>query len=174
MVYKLDTFDIHTNSYGYVSCSDQNNDELFERRLQEECPFQVSLEGIPSPCDVCEFPLVDPLPQECATIINYHCYSTFQSDLKLEEKACLEHMDYVLGGQCYYYSPDVEVANALAVGITQGRNGKGVIYLFSSGNEFTMGEDSMQKGAFTNTRFTLTIGALDQTGKQAPYSAQGM
>lgn len=174
MIYKLDSFDVSSNSFGPIACRDSNNDF---RRMQEQeedsCPFLLPpVEGF-SPCYICEFPLGDNVTEDCALSINIHCLFTFQSGEKVEEAACLEHMDLVLGVQCDYGGVDEELIQALSFGITEGRDGKGVIYVFAAGNEYTEGEDASQQSAVQNTRYTISVGAVGQDRTHAYYSTQG-
>jgi hypothetical protein len=175
MINKLDSFDIQQNSFGPVACIDQNNDMLWFVKATKDkpCPFQVKIEGQSSPCDVCEFPLDVDVSSECAASINLHCFLHFQSGSKLEEAACLEHMDLVLGGQCDYLGVDQKLLEAFTIGITEGRGGKGAIYVFAAGNEYAQGEDASQQSFIQNNRFTISVGAVAQDGLHAYYSTQG-
>jgi hypothetical protein len=175
MITNLDSFDISQNSFGPVACIDQNNYlfRLKKTQKNDTCPFRVQIDGSINPCDVCEFPLDINVPLECADIINQHCKKHFQSGSKLEEAACLEHMDLVLGAQCDYLGVDLDLLEAFTIGISQGRDGKGVIYVFAAGNEYTEGEDASQQGSFQNNRFTISVGAVGQDGLHAYYSTQG-
>ena len=56
--------------------------------------------------------------------------------------------------------------------MTQGRGGKGVIYVFASGNDFNKGQDVNMMG-FTNNRYTITVGAVGRDGMHADYSTGG-
>jgi hypothetical protein len=162
-------------SYVVSSCYDANNDFGFRRNQEEEatCPFQVKIEGVPNPCDVCEFPLDGEVTELCALMINAHCFDQFQSGKKVEEAACLEHLDLVLGSQCVYGGIRPDILEALTIGVTEGRDGKGVIYLFSSGNDYANGEDAGQEGGYANTRFTINVGSVGQDGLFAYYSTSG-
>jgi Subtilase family/Proprotein convertase P-domain len=175
MITKLDSFDIQQNSFGPLACTDQNDYMLFTKNAEKNnaCPFQERIEGLESPCDLCEFPLDINVPIECATIINLHCFLLFQSGSKLEEAACLEHMDLVLGAQCNYLGVDQNLLEAFTIGISEGRDGKGAIYVFAAGNEYTEGEDASQQSFIQNNRFTISVGAVAQDGLHAYYSTQG-
>ena len=62
--------------------------------------------------------------------------------------------------------------SAITRGIQEGRDGKGIIYVFAAGNEFNIGEDVNMEG-WLNTRFTLIIGAVGKNGYHASYSTAG-
>jgi hypothetical protein len=129
MITKLESFDIQQNSFGPTACSDQNNAPYLQRRAQENktCNFKVTIAGSPDPCELCVFPLDDNVSTECAESINLHCLLHFQTGIKLEETACFEHLDLVLGAQCDYSGVDQNLLEAFTTGITQGRDGKGAI-----------------------------------------------
>jgi subtilisin-like proprotein convertase family protein len=61
---------------------------------------------------------------------------------------------------------------ALAQGAAQGRNGKGVIYLFAGGNGRASGEDVNYDG-YPNSIYVTAIGAITDTNTQASYSEPG-
>lgn len=172
MTYKLDTFDVHHNSWGKQVCNDVNNDEWAGRRRMEdspECPFVYQNPLLISPCDVCEFPLDADVSGQCAFTINFHCGNFFRFD----ERACFEHLEYHLGGKCYFDGMNPQLLDAFTEGIKEGRDGKGVIYVFSSGNDFQEGGDASQNFYVQNNRFTISVGAVGQDGLRAPYSTPG-
>jgi len=58
---------------------------------------------------------------------------------------------------------------ALEAGIRDGRRGKGSIYVWAGGNGRRSGDNCNYDG-WANSRFTISIGAVDTKGKQAWYS----
>lgn len=64
---------------------------------------------------------------------------------------------------------------ALASATTNGRNGKGSIFLWAGGNGGNMGTsgDNSNYDGFANSIHTIAIGATDSTGNRAPYSERG-
>lgn len=56
---------------------------------------------------------------------------------------------------------------------TEGRNGKGIIYVFASGNENRVGDDTNFQGYGSNTRMTIPVGAVGKDGKFSSYSTTG-
>ncbi|OEU23283.1 subtilisin-like protein, partial [Fragilariopsis cylindrus CCMP1102] len=67
---------------------------------------------------------------------------------------------------------DIDTIDALATGVTEGRNGKGIVFVFASGNKFYEGEDINMSG-WTNSRYTITVGAVGKDGKHTDYSTPG-
>lgn len=60
-------------------------------------------------------------------------------------------------------------AAALQNGAEKGRNGKGSIFVWAGGNGRRSGDNCNYDG-WANSRYTISIGAVDQTGAQAWYS----
>lgn len=58
---------------------------------------------------------------------------------------------------------------ALEQGILNGRNGKGSIYVWAAGNGRSSGDNCNYDG-WANSRYTISIGAVDSNGGQAWYS----
>ena len=169
---KLESFDISQNSWGLSVCARQH--DIFVRNLEpadDECRFQVDVSQfiLPSdyefPCDVCDF--TAPLSQRCEEAIVWHCYFFYN-----DESVCIEFLDLIVGGRCQFNSLSDQDLTDLTQGINEGRDGKGVIYVFSSGNDFDLGADTNYVG-FTNTRFTISVGAARKDGSHASYSTPG-
>jgi kexin len=66
----------------------------------------------------------------------------------------------------------LDVQGSFARAATQGRNGTGVIFVFSAGNARNLGVDVNSDG-FVNTRFTIAVGAVGKDRKHASYSSTG-
>jgi hypothetical protein len=75
-------------------------------------------------------------------------------------------------GSCKYKQLTKVAREAIATGILEGRQGKGIIYVFASGDSFQSGEDT-NFGGFTNSRFVITVGAVGKDGMHASYSTPG-
>jgi hypothetical protein len=58
---------------------------------------------------------------------------------------------------------------AMEHSVTEGRGGKGSIYVWAGGNGKTGGDNCNYDG-YANSRFTIAIGAVDYMGKQSYYS----
>eukprot|EP00934_Nitzschia_sp_Nitz4_P002403 Nitzschia sp. Nitz4//scaffold272_size25479//3836//8863//NITZ4_008307-RA/size25479-processed-gene-0.9-mRNA-1//-1//CDS//3329545219//2398//frame0 len=157
--YNLDAFDISQNSYGNDGC------EVVSRRLASAtCPFTYSAAST-YPCDVCDFDDVD---STCEAYIVAHCANYYENDVA----ACIEFLDIVLGGNCEYNVLSDANREALVNGVTNGRDGKGIVYLFAAGNAFGTGDNTNFQG-FTNTRFVITVGAVGKDSMHASYSTTG-
>ena len=106
---------------------------------------------------------------ECENAIVEHCKLNFRDD----ESACLDFIDILLDGKsCDYNRLDKQTIDALAEGVTEGRNGKGIIYVFSSGNDFHTGGD-VNFSRWPNSRYTITVGAVGKDGLHSAYSTPG-
>ena len=62
--------------------------------------------------------------------------------------------------------------DTLAKGLSKGRNGLGVLYVFSGGNGAWEGDYSSADSA-TSSRGAITVCATDAAGERAPYSERG-
>ncbi|PNP86030.1 hypothetical protein FNYG_01086 [Fusarium nygamai] len=67
-------------------------------------------------------------------------------------------------------APDVVIRRAMLKAIQKGRRGLGSIYVFASGNGAGQGDNCNFDG-YTNSIYSITIGAVDRTG-QHPYYAE--
>lgn len=61
---------------------------------------------------------------------------------------------------------------AIEKGITEGRDGKGAIYVFAAGNEGE-GNIDVNMSGYTNSRYVITVGAVNQDGTKCAYSNTG-
>lgn len=62
--------------------------------------------------------------------------------------------------------------DTLKNGIEQGRGGLGNIYVFAAGNN-ALDADNVNYDSFTNSRYTITVAAIDHEGKHSSYSNPG-
>ncbi|KAL3908746.1 MAG: hypothetical protein SGILL_008366 [Bacillariaceae sp.] len=168
---KVDSMDISQNSWGGTACTDQNGPlRRRMRNLQDgTCPFTVSDPNYGPVCDVCDFNNITDI---CAESINLHCAVWGPRDDD-EEAACRDFLEYVLGGKCFFGGDDADAEAALKNGVEAGRGGKGIIYVFASGNENREGEDASQQWYIQNVRYTISVAAVGQDGKHAYYSTPG-
>jgi subtilisin family serine protease len=170
---KIDQMDISQNSFGTTGC--QGNEEESRRRrnrrrqLQSSsCPFTYKNVFEKNPCEVCDF-TVTPLSSECEENITFHCEAFYEQDTN----ACVEYLElYIEGGECRFNSLSQDEIEGLTAGVTQGRNGKGIIYIFATGNDHQAGDDANFAG-FVNTRFTISVGAVGKDELHASYSTGG-
>ncbi|KAJ3013273.1 pheromone processing endoprotease [Thoreauomyces humboldtii] len=66
-------------------------------------------------------------------------------------------------------APPKIVTDAVTNGITNGRSGLGSIFVFASGNGAAAGDHCNADG-YTNSIYTITVGALDHNNKHPSYS----
>lgn len=169
---KVTMYDISQNSIGILACGaggrrDQENQE--HRELQT-CPFRYNdrSDGWPCANNDCDFGSTTPSLQ-CEQAIVTHCQRYYEQDVA----ACLQFLElFIPGGTCSYNELTSTARDAFTRGILQGRDGKGIIYVFAAGNSFQYGDDVNFSG-FTNTRFAITVGAVGKDGRHASYSTPG-
>ncbi|CUM67103.1 uncharacterized protein PRCAT00004792001 [Priceomyces carsonii] len=65
--------------------------------------------------------------------------------------------------------PDLIVRKAMVKGIQEGRKNKGSVYVFASGNGARFG-DSCNFDGYTNSIYSITVGAVDHKGIYPTYS----
>ena len=189
---KLDKMDISVNAWTIDSCvatfnevrrlrkkerylQQQQQRGEYERNLQEtvasDCLF--SIEYSTSPCNSCnteELQLMNDFSEMssvCQDAIVNHCVTKFEEDVD----ACSEYL--ALYAACDYDSYLTESEQlALENGILTGRNGKGILFVMSAGNGYVLG-DATNNQKWINTRYTISVGAVDKKGLHASYSAVG-
>lgn len=66
-------------------------------------------------------------------------------------------------------APEGILADAFVNGIENGRGGKGSIYVFATGNGAVSGDNCNFDG-YTNSIYTITVGAIDHNNAHPPYS----
>lgn len=159
----MDRMDISQNSYGVSGCN-----PIERRRLQtSNCPFRADITG--SPCDSCGSIAnwADPGAQ-CEDLIAEYCTGLA---LRIKDvEACLDYVD--LYAQCQYDVTIPSTEEALARGITEGRGGKGIIYIFASGNDREFGSDVNMEAVLTS-RYTIAIGSVNRDGTFTSFSVGG-
>ncbi|KAH9479765.1 Protease KEX1 [Psilocybe cubensis] len=65
--------------------------------------------------------------------------------------------------------PNYLIRKAVVKGINEGRDGKGSVFVFASGNG-GIGEDQCNYDGYTNSIYSVTVSAIDHTGKKPAYS----
>ena len=143
----IDKLDIASNSYGPETCLVRS-----ERRLQSsECPFSKENEYSPctskSPCTEADWS-GSTLSSECEKYVGVYCSLLYENDVQ----ACMAYLDLYV--ECEYFGQDNQQVEAFVTGVTEGRNGKGIIYIYASGNSYAFGSDLSQDGSL-NSRFTI-------------------
>ena len=153
--------DINSNSWGSDACFidvGRRNRQRRQRRLQAKCPFEPeeSPDGsFYSPCvaSVCEGADwsggTTELPEKCKSYIRSYCLLYNEE----EKDGCVEYLDLYV--DCDYRGTlDPALEEAFARGVTEGRDGKGIIYTIAAGNEYFMFEDINAEGEL-NSRYTI-------------------
>jgi len=180
LAFQLNQMDISQNSYGSVPCIAAGSYSIPDTVAKtERCPFRErpkkyyyhgKVRTFDHPCDVCNFPLDDDtFSENCALAIHFHCALFFEWD----RDTCRNHLDgLVRSGQCSFFSEDEVVVESLERGAKEGRNGKGVVYVFSSGNHIAFGADTNFAGRW-QSRFIIYVGAVGQDGLHTQYSTPG-
>ncbi|KAL3929269.1 MAG: hypothetical protein SGBAC_012287 [Bacillariaceae sp.] len=175
--HKLDQIDISQNSFGAQTCFALEN-TTFSGSFPDTntCPFThqygdaVSFLGKPisitHPCKACSFPSTAP-DESCANAIDTHC----ELFAEFDQAICFEFLDkFVLGGECSFRVLNPATTAAIEQGAMEGRNGKGVIYVYSSGNSFGLsGNTNFQQQG----RFPIFVGAVGKDAMSASYSTPG-
>ena len=150
----MENMDISSNSYGLDACyrTDQG-----QRHLQTSatCPFSQTNPLTPCSADsACAG--IDwsgstsgaTLSSACDQEIIRYCQVLYESDVQ----ACNSYLDLFV--DCAFNGQTNEEVQAMVQGVTEGRDGKGIIFLFAAGNEFSLGEDVNFEGSL-NSRFTI-------------------
>jgi hypothetical protein len=123
----------------------------------QQCPFKVQ-DDRPEhdPCQVCSdfsgvgYDNTDGMSSTCIEAIVKHCNRYY-----VEEKdACSGFLDIIIGGECSYTGLSTVASAGIVKGVTEGRGGLGVIYIFASGNSYFEGDDTNLKG-YTNSVSTI-------------------
>ena len=66
-------------------------------------------------------------------------------------------------------APGVLIKRAMVNGVQKGRGGKGSIFVFAAGNGASYGDNCNFDG-YTNSIYSITVGAIDRQGKHPSYS----
>ncbi|KAL1868780.1 pheromone processing endoprotease [Paecilomyces lecythidis] len=66
-------------------------------------------------------------------------------------------------------APGILIKKAMVNGIQQGRNGKGSIFVFAAGNGANS-DDNCNFDGYTNSIYSITVGAIDREGNHPSYS----
>ena len=125
---------VSSNSYGDDACFSTTR----RRRLQATCPFSQDNEDSPcaasSACSGEDWSSLD-FSVACEADIIGYCQRFYESDVE----ACISYLDLFV--DCDYNAQTQAEVDALVQGVTAGRGGKGIVYMYAAGNEFQIGED---------------------------------
>jgi len=140
---------VSSNSFGDDACFSLSRRR---RRLQADgCPFSQTNDNSPcgeqSACAAIDWGDTT-LSSSCKLDIISYCRSSYETD----HDACSSFLDLFVDCEYNSQSPDEEAA--ILAGITSGRGGLGIIYMYAAGNEYEIGEDINFEGSL-NSRFTI-------------------
>jgi subtilisin family serine protease len=175
---RMETMHVSSNSYGIDPC--QSIPKQSKRRHLQSCPFAKNSTTSPCVVDQCAnvdwssstltavstLSAVSATNGTCRDYVTVYCRILFERDTE----ACTSYLDLYV--QCEYNSQSEEQLQAMEKGVTEGRNGKGIVYVFASGNTYSAGTDVNFEGAL-NSRLTISVGAVGKEGKHASYSITG-
>ena len=110
--------------------------------------------------------------------------------IQFDEEIAPDNLDAQIAGALSYKNQDIDIYNsswripfpilplgestaqALETAITDGRDGLGNIFVFAAGNNAEEGGNANYY-PLTNSRYTITVGALDHNGVRPSYSNPG-
>ncbi|KOO35697.1 domain of subtilisin, partial [Chrysochromulina tobinii] len=162
---------ISSNSWGTNSCASFGDErrKLRQRQLQG-CPFAATAASGTSPCSAfqCAGASWTSPPSMCNTVISTYCQNAYNYDADGE---CASWT--YLWTFCFYTGElNWATQRVLQRGVLEGRSGRGIVYVMSSGNEHSSGEDvNMERKILS--RFTIFVGATDKLGLHSYYSETG-
>eukprot|EP00934_Nitzschia_sp_Nitz4_P003033 Nitzschia sp. Nitz4//scaffold148_size54725//22811//25138//NITZ4_006656-RA/size54725-processed-gene-0.13-mRNA-1//1//CDS//3329536742//3023//frame0 len=185
--YNIEAVDISQNSYERPACRRRLKQLRSDpqRRLEQvsatssplTCPFTYSYLSANHPCIKCPWYThfevgldEDEIEAVCQAAIIKHCRNYYEFDVE----GCSDFLDILIGAgeTCTYNVLSDTARTAITHGIQSGRQGKGTIYVFASGNSYASGDLTVIKG-YTNTRYTISVGAVGKDGLHASYSTPG-
>jgi len=103
-------------------------------------------------------------------IVVYCQWGNYHAAVGYTDPACADYLDLFV--DCTANSMSNDDTTALLNAVTYGRNGKGVVFVFASGNEYTNGDDVNFEG-WLNSQYTITVGAIAGDDKHSSYSSIG-
>jgi subtilisin family serine protease len=159
---------VSSNSYANSACVlDVSGLPPPERRALQttECPFVSDARG--SPCGSCTDFDADPLDNACTRAIIIYCAnpSNYEAD-----PGCITYLE--LFAKCRYNGLSPRLQAQFTRGVTEGRNGLGIVYVFATGNDRAASADTNYDGYFTS-RFVISVGAVGKDGVHSMYSTTG-
>jgi len=186
LIINLEAMDISINAWSLDACvlAEQQRRKRRERRrrnLQEAatagtCPFSQAFSD--SPCAACATSItaantavnnadLAALTPECRQAIMFYCTNRFELDMEV----CTDYLSVY--AECEYDTVlSQEEQAAMEIATQQGRDGKGIIYVMSSGNQYVYG-GSTNGQKYVLTRYTISVGAVDKGVAHSSYSNPG-
>ena len=143
------------------------------RRLEAQaCPFQPQdAASAPSPCNspACDGVDWSSPTQQCEAAIASYCTGPHWL-VSLRDPECDNWWHTSV--ECQFDNLDETTVRSLQYAVTHGRSGKGIVYVFASGNSHGDGAD-VNQGGYTVTRFIISVGSVGRLGKHSSYSTAG-
>lgn len=166
------TVHVHSHSWGTDAC---DKDHDFFATTTAECPFDARWSNSPCVASACAGVnwRQDLSPVHLCTIeiIRYCDRPNQYSDTAGPyDPACSDYWD--LWVSCVHQALSNQNSELLRNGVTTGRGGKGVIYVFASGNEYEIGDNVNFEG-WLNSIYTISVAGTAMDGKHAVYSSAG-
>ena len=167
----MDRNHISSNSWGIDPCTalaSSGRRKLRQRQLQG-CPFAATAASGTSPCSAsqCAGASWTSPPSTCNTVISTYCENDLNYDAD-GECASWTH----LWMTCAYTHLPWAIKRVLQRGVLEGRSGRGIVYVFSAGND-NAGGMNVNFEIYLHSRFTITVGATDKLGLHSYYSTTG-
>ena len=161
----MENMHVSSNSYGRDVCHSERSRHNSSLQM---CPFTSTAAFSPCSASACanvnwNHPTAS---ADCEQYFMTYCENKFEEDAQ----ACSSFLD--LFTRCEFFSQPPQELQAMVKGVTEGRSGKGIIFVFAAGNEYDSGDDVNFYGNL-NSRYTISVGAVSRYGVHASYSTGG-
>ena len=164
--------DVNSNSWGIDSCFVPTSYSFdYDRRLDDACPFSSDVYDTPcadAACADADFSRGGTLSEACKEVVVDYCSDSLK--FEHDRDACLDLDRYYV--VCSHNQIDTAGQDALKAGVADGRGGKGIVYVFAAGNEYT-GNGNTNFEGYLNSRYVMTVGAVGMDLLHASYSSTG-
>ena len=164
--------DVNSNSWGIDSCFVPTSYSFdYDRRLEDACPFSSEVYDTPcadAACADADFSRGGTLGEACKEVVVAYCSDSLK--FETDRDACLDLDRYYV--VCSHNQIAEDGQDAIKAGVTDGRGGKGIVYVFSSGNEYTASGNANFEG-YLNSRYVMTVGAVGMDLLHSSYSSTG-
>ena len=164
--------DVNSNSWGIDSCFVPTSYSFdYDRRLDDACPFSSDVYDTPCAdyeCYDADFSRGGTLSEACKEVVVDYCSDSLK--FEHDRDACLDLDRYYV--VCSHNQIDTAGQDALKAGVADGRGGKGIVYVFAAGNEYT-GNGNTNFEGYLNSRYVMTVGAVGMDLLHASYSSTG-
>eukprot|EP01063_Lacrimia_lanifica_P038613 TRINITY_DN8252_c1_g1_i1.p1 TRINITY_DN8252_c1_g1~~TRINITY_DN8252_c1_g1_i1.p1 ORF type:complete len:1059 (+),score=205.76 TRINITY_DN8252_c1_g1_i1:35-3211(+) len=155
---------VSSNSWGVETCKKKTTRR--SARVLQGCPFASVADT--SPCRATQCSNWAAPSAACVEVVKTYCSGPYYEQ---EPVPCAEYLDLLLDG-CRYDALSDQARGLLVQGVTSGRSGKGIVYVFAAGNGYQTGQDVNFEG-WQNNRFTISVGSVGKQGLHASYSTVG-